>query len=437
MQPESEEACGSEGNLDEETTDPATREESYEGDKVLERSPKGRFLRFNRRLGAGAYKVVYLAFDNETGREVAWNVIPVARLTRQDRRRMESEIRVLSSLNHSRIIKFVSAWINREKSELVFITEVMSGGSLRAYIKRLDRPLKPKVIRLWCLQILEGISYLHNMKPQPIIHRDLKCDNIFVHGNEGNIVIGDLGLSTTFSTDSPHYTLVGTPEFMAPELYDESSYGPPVDMYAFGMCLLEMVSRGGSPYQECTTAGQIYRKVISGDLPSGVASVADPELKAIIIACLRSDPLARPTATELAASPYWRSGNPDLTIPTEPIVRNFPMREVREVHKEEELETIHRKQSVSLGEAIVDNACRQLNVGAIENVQLLVAGQVVSFAYALGTDTPSGILDQLVESELVPHGDDRKEWLARVNQALLHRVQELSSQTTCPSLSSL
>lgn len=47
----------------------------------------------------------------------------------------------------------------------------------------------------WAIQILMGLAYLHNHKPQ-IIHRDLKCDNIFINGNQGQVKIGDLGLAT-------------------------------------------------------------------------------------------------------------------------------------------------------------------------------------------------------------------------------------------------
>lgn len=52
-----------------------------------------------------------------------------------------------------------------------------------------------KAIKNWARQILRGLVYLHGHTP-PIIHRDLKCDNIFVNGNHGEVKIGDLGLAT-------------------------------------------------------------------------------------------------------------------------------------------------------------------------------------------------------------------------------------------------
>ena len=238
---------------------------------------------------------------------MAWNVISFSHLSRSERKRIDAEIQIIKSLDHPRILKFISVWINREKEEVVFITERVSGGSLRAYICRLDGPLKLKVIRNWCRQILEGIFYLHS-QPNPVIHRDLKCDNIFINGNDGKVLIGDLGLSTSLrGAASCATSIVGTPEFMAPELYEEK-YGPPVDIYAFGMCLVEMVSRQ-YPYAECTTPGQIYKKVISSEKPKVLSRVKDPALRHLIEVCLDADPDNRPTAEELLADPYWNQGD--------------------------------------------------------------------------------------------------------------------------------
>lgn len=64
-----------------------------------------------------------------------------------------------------------------------------------------------KVIKDWARQILCGLVYLHSQNP-PIIHRDLKCDNIFVNGNQGEIKIGDLGLATVMQ-QSPARSVIG------------------------------------------------------------------------------------------------------------------------------------------------------------------------------------------------------------------------------------
>lgn len=66
-----------------------------------------------------------------------------------------------------------------------------------------------KPIRKWCQQILTGIAYLHSRTP-PIIHRDIKCDNIFIDGTSGTIKIGDLGLARTTSSGVAGMSIKGT-----------------------------------------------------------------------------------------------------------------------------------------------------------------------------------------------------------------------------------
>ena len=75
-------------------------------------------------------------------------------------------------------------------------------------------------------------------------------------GATGSVKIGDLGLSTNKCAAQ---SVIGTPEFMAPEMYDEK-YDEFVDIYAFGMVMLEMAT-SEYPYSECTGPAQIYKKV--------------------------------------------------------------------------------------------------------------------------------------------------------------------------------
>ena len=81
------------------------------------------------------------------------------------------------------------------------------------------------------------------------------------------------------------YTVIGTPEFMAPEMYEERGYSEKVDIYAFGMALLEMAT-GEYPYSECKNAAQVYRKVIQGTKPDCLLHVQDPEILDLITKCI-------------------------------------------------------------------------------------------------------------------------------------------------------
>ena len=158
-----------------------------------------------------------------------------------------------------------------------------------------------KVIRNWSRQILRGLQFLHSRTP-PIIHRDLKCDNIFITGTTGSVKIGDLGLAT-LKTRSFAKSVIGTPEFMAPEMYEEH-YDEAVDVYSFGMCVLEMAT-SEYPYSECSGPAQIYKKVTSGIPPANFARVEDPALREIIGRCISAKKENRPTIKELLCMDFF------------------------------------------------------------------------------------------------------------------------------------
>lgn len=65
-----------------------------------------------------------------------------------------------------------------------------------------------RALKNWSRQILSGLLYLHSHDP-PVIHRDLKCDNIFVNGNQGEVKIGDLGLAAILRHAHSAHSVIG------------------------------------------------------------------------------------------------------------------------------------------------------------------------------------------------------------------------------------
>ncbi|XP_016353233.1 serine/threonine-protein kinase WNK2-like [Sinocyclocheilus anshuiensis] len=251
--------------------------------KAVSTSPGGRFLKFDIELGRGSFKTVYKGLDTETWVEVAWCELQDRKLSKAERQRFKEEAEMLKGLQHPNIVRFYDFWESPLKGKkcIVLVTELMTSGTLKTYLKRF-KVMKPKVLRSWCRQILKGLHFLHTRTP-PIIHRDLKCDNIFITGPTGSVKIGDLGLAT-LKRASFAKSVIGTPEFMAPEMYEEH-YDEAVDVYAFGMCMLEM-GTSEYPYSECQNAAQIYRKVTSGVKPASFSKVTVPEIKEIIGECI-------------------------------------------------------------------------------------------------------------------------------------------------------
>ena len=130
-----------------------------------------------------------------------------------------------------------------------------------------------KAVKRMGRQILRGLQYLHSMEP-PIMHGDLRCDKIYVNGHSGEIKIGDLGLATLmpYRWDSSGAPLQTLP-------MDVSS-----DIFAFGLCILELLTFIQLDPQHCA------------EWPEVVAKVEDDEARAFITKCLQPE---RPSAEEL------------------------------------------------------------------------------------------------------------------------------------------
>ncbi|XVF63119.1 hypothetical protein PTKIN_Ptkin09bG0063200 [Pterospermum kingtungense] len=239
--------------------------------EFVEVDPTGRYGRYNEILGKGASKTVYRAFDEYEGIEVAWNQVKLHDLLQssEDLERLYCEIHLLKTLKHENIMKFYTSWVDTANRNINFVTEMFTSGTLRH-------------------------------RDPPVIHRDLKCDNIFVNGNQGEVKIGDLGLAAILRKSHAAHC-VGTPEFMAPEVYEEE-YNELVDIYSFGMCILEMVTFE-YPYSECTHPAQIYKKVVSGKKPEALYKVKDPEVKEFVEKCLATVSRRLP-ARELLKDPF-------------------------------------------------------------------------------------------------------------------------------------
>ncbi|XP_059295332.1 serine/threonine-protein kinase WNK8-like [Lycium ferocissimum] len=272
--------------------------------RVVEKSPCGRFIRYNEMLGGGAYKEVYIGYDRVEEIEVAWNQIVYYGEDEalKNPEKLFSEAIMLKSLDHERVMKCFEYWFDSKSKTLNMITELFPSGSLKKYTNGVGVDLAS--IKNWGRQILEGLRFLHSQSPK-IIHRDIKCDNVFVDSGGKQVKLGDFGLAIRLMEGNnflKEKEAKGTPEFMASECYD-GEYNELVDIYAFGMCLLEMVT-GEYPYMECSNGIQIFKKVYTGVKPKSLGKVKDSRVKDIIEKCML--PMSvRPSAEELLKDPFF------------------------------------------------------------------------------------------------------------------------------------
>ncbi|XP_023390883.1 serine/threonine-protein kinase WNK1 isoform X5 [Pteropus vampyrus] len=343
--------------------------------KAVGMSNDGRFLKFDIEIGRGSFKTVYKGLDTETTVEVAWCELQDRKLSKSERQRFKEEAEMLKGLQHPNIVRFYDSWESTVKGKkcIVLVTELMTSGTLKTYLKRF-KVMKIKVLRSWCRQILKGLQFLHTRTP-PIIHRDLKCDNIFITGPTGSVKIGDLGLAT-LKRASFAKSVIGTPEFMAPEMYEEK-YDESVDVYAFGMCMLEMAT-SEYPYSECQNAAQIYRRVTSGVKPASFDKVAIPEVKEIIEGCIRQNKDERYSIKDLLNHAFFQE---------ETGVRV-------ELAEEDDGEKI----AIKLWLRIED--IKKLKGKYKDN-------EAIEFSFDLDRDVPEDVAQEMVESGYVCEGDHK------------------------------
>ncbi|XP_058009748.1 serine/threonine-protein kinase WNK8 isoform X4 [Hevea brasiliensis] len=276
-----------------------------------------------------------------------------------------------------------------------------------------------KAIKNWARQILRGLQYLHSHSP-PIIHRDLKCDNVFVNGNNGEVKIGDLGLAIVMQQPTAR-SVIGTPEFMAPELYEEE-YNELVDIYSFGMCMLEMVTCE-YPYGECKNPAQIYKKVTSGIKPASLGKVSDPQVKQFIEKCLVPVSMRLP-ASELLKDPFLATENSKEIVSISLGIPDLVSKEVKWLQSESHPMDIDIIKKLSIGsctKSIIDEVLPISNLELhrfTENNEFRLRGEKnddntisltlrivercggvknIHFTFYLDTDTTFSIAEEMVE----------------------------------------
>jgi len=285
-------------------------------------SPNGQFVRSAKILGKGGFKKVYKAMDLQSGREVAWSSVRLQELTDYQSESLLREVKIQKKMKHHNLMPLIDRWIDSGKEKAVIITPLAT--PLREYVEEWREHLQLGPVRRWVRQLLDALAYLHTHEPQ-VIHRDLKLDNVLL-SPDGDVWLGDYGLAryakdARSSNGATRYTkMVGTPSFMAPELFDEEGgYNHKVDVYAFGMTLLELLT-GRAPYSKIVkNLLRLLKTIEAGTLPCELESVRSPLARNMIKWCLNKDPNLRPDTRDLMLHPFL------LPVQEESVVKSLPV----------------------------------------------------------------------------------------------------------------
>ena len=149
-----------------------------------------------------------------------------------------SEIRFLASIRHKHVVGFLEAFTDH--TDLCIVMEYCGCGDLSQKIDRYKRRrqyIDENVIWRYLIQLLKALACLHQ---HGICHRDLKCANIFI-ADDGSVKIGDLNVSKCLQQGALLQTQIGTPYYMAPEIWNSRPYNWSCDMWSIGCLIYEEI----------------------------------------------------------------------------------------------------------------------------------------------------------------------------------------------------
>ena len=194
-------------------------------------------------LGKGSYGTVLLVRQLSTGRLFAQKTFKKASITVHKKliEQTKTERNILESVNrHPFIVNFYYAFQDHEK--LYLILEYAQGGELFHHLEA-ERMFSEDVAAFYMAEMVLALDNLH--RTVGVIYRDLKPENCLLD-HEGHLLLTDFGLSkVTLDDESPCRSILGTPEYMAPEVIQGKEYGAAVDWWSLGALGYDLLT--GSP----------------------------------------------------------------------------------------------------------------------------------------------------------------------------------------------
>jgi serine/threonine protein kinase len=297
-----------------------------------------------RVVGTGATGTALIGRRVRDGLPIIAKVVDLGELDATQRDRTNIEIDCLSRCQHSMIIQYLAHYL--VETRLLVVMELADAGDLGFQIKH-RREAKAyfmeQEVALMLTQILIAVDYIHN---QNILHRDLKPANIFVKTN-GLVKIGDFGLSRIFEetvSKNVAQSVVGTPYYLAPEVWGREKYGKKVDMFSVGVLWYEMLTLQRPFKGNSVTA--VMQAIVNGayaPLPEYISN----DSRLLVAKLLAAKPEERLSVVEVFESPLMDHA---LRIFCSSIVNSLPATEAARQHVQRDALLLRSKVKTHLQE---------------------------------------------------------------------------------------
>jgi predicted ATPase/DNA-binding SARP family transcriptional activator/tRNA A-37 threonylcarbamoyl transferase component Bud32 len=250
------------------------------------------------KIGQGGFATVYRACDNDLGREVALKELHSHLLADTNwLKRFRREAQVIARLDHPQIVTIYD--VGQVQSGPFLVMRLVEGPSLATLLSNRERLPWSEAVEM-IRAVAEGLDYAHS---QGILHRDLKPANILLDPDRGP-VLTDFGFAKLVGDNSLSQSgsVVGTPYYIAPEVWEGQTATPQTDIYALGCILYEMLTgqklfTGETPPAVMTA--HFRSPLFPGNWPQGTP----PGVVDILLKALARDPAERyATAADMVAA---------------------------------------------------------------------------------------------------------------------------------------
>ncbi|XP_071102806.1 serine/threonine-protein kinase 17B-like [Haliotis cracherodii] len=266
-------------------------------------------------IGRGKFAVVKKCVNNETGDTVAAKFIRKRRKGKSCREEILREVVMLElALAHPRLVDLLEVY--ETPSELILVTEYCAGGELFHECVIEESFKEADVVRL-IIQILEGLTYLHERN---IVHLDLKPQNILFTRPypEGDIKICDLGFACLVNTGEDIRDIIGTPDYVAPEVLDYEPLNTMTDMWSMGVLAYVMLTAcapfAGENNQETFCNISQVKLDFPAELFGEISDLAQDFISCLLV----KNPRKRLTARQCLDHPWLKTSVDNTVVPLLP-----------------------------------------------------------------------------------------------------------------------
>ena len=261
---------------------------------------------FERYIGSGTFGEVWVAVDKATDLEVAIKVY--ISMDETGFQEFKKEFQISFELNHSNLLHANYLGVNADDKRPYLVMPFCPNGSVSSHIGSMSEADLWRFIR----DVASGLAYLHSKNP-PIIHQDIKPDNILILRN-GDFVITDFGISkqlrATLRKSAKSLNSAGAISYMGPEKFSKQYQAVKAsDVWSMGASIFELAT-GELPF--CGMGGSLLKQ--GADMPELPEEYSET-LNMVCQACMTKETWNRPTAQQIAdfATKYINGENPTPT----------------------------------------------------------------------------------------------------------------------------